>query len=156
MKILIIPLIIFSFFLPGGSGLIYAQEITANQLADALQNCNQNLKASMLRIDSLKQALKDTEALWEHRKVYTDSLNKSLAAQITIQDSISKLMEANVTIMDSIVVDYSNKFDEINDLYVKELRKQADPWWLNGKGWKGFFYGIFFGGAMGATFALLK
>ncbi len=132
-----------------------AQQVTAHQLAKALSGCKQDLAACSLKVNSLRKALKETQSLWEKRKAYTDNLTADLKAQLSLQDSISFLMRANSDTLGLMVKDYERKIDEVNRLYIKELRKQTRPWFLTSRGLKGFFYGLFVGGALGLAFAVL-
>lgn len=133
-----------------------AQGVTAQELARALSECQQDLVQCMTKNDSLQQALVETENLWESRKNYTDSLGVNLKAQLSFQDSITTLLKANTDTLDIIVKDYSQKLDEVSNLYIRELRRQTNPWFLQKTGLKGFFYGILFGGAAGLTYSVIK
>ncbi len=133
----------------------HAQQVTPNQLAKALSTCQKDLSACTLKVDSLRKALKQTQSLWEMRKAYTDSLTANLKTQLSPQDSISFLMRANSDTLGLMVKNYERKIDEVNRLYIKELRRQSRPWFLTKRGLKGFFYGVFVGGALGLAFAVL-
>jgi len=132
-----------------------AQQVTAHQLAKALSGCQHDLAACALKVDSLQRALKETQLLWGKRRAYTDSLTADLKAQLSLQDSISFLMRANSDTLGLMVKDYERKINEVNRLYIKELRKQSRSWFLTSRGLKGFFYGLFVGGALGLAFAVL-
>lgn len=138
------------------------QTSTAQDLARALRECNNALKKcnnerkqAIAKIDSLGQALQVIEELQDKRNVYTDSLVANLTQQLAIQDSVSMLLKANSDTLQVMVRDYSNKLDELDRLYIKELRKQGRPWFLTGKGLRGFATGVLIGGALGITFAVL-
>jgi len=138
------------------AGEIAAQSVTAQELAKALKECEDDLGKSKKMVIKLQHALQQTDTIFDKRKTYTDSLVSNLKSQLDTQDSISVLMKANADTMHLMIEDYGKKLDEVSDLYVKVLQTQGRPWWLNSKGWKGFFYGILIGGAVGVTYCAAK
>jgi len=137
-------------------GNLSAQQVTAQQLARALAECQDDVKSCMLLNDSLQNALVQTDELWQTRKMYTDSLIFNLKSEMTVQDSITGLLKANADTLDLMVKDYGQKLDEVSNLYLKELRRQTKPWFLQSTGLKGFFYGVLIGGAAGLTYSVVK
>ena len=138
------------------SEILHAQQVTAQQLARALAECQDDVKSCMLLNDSLQNALIQTDELWQTRKTYTDSLIFNLKSELTVQDSITGLLKANADTLDLMVKDYGQKLDEVSNLYLKELRQQTKPWFLQSTGLKGFFYGVVIGGAAGLTYSVVK
>ena len=149
------PLIIIIIIAALGTNKLQAQQVSARELAKALKECESDLDASKLQIKSLHGALEATDEIILKRKIVADSLFTNLKSQLFFQDSIAILMKMNADTLQLMVRDYSNKLDEVNELYIKELRKQSRPWFLTGNGLKGLFYGVFIGGALGVTFAVL-
>ena len=149
---LLISLIISLFLVV----VLEAQTVTAQQLARALAECQEDVKSCMLLNDSLQNALIQTDELWQKRKMYTDSLVINLKSELLTQDSITVLLKANADTMDVMVRDYSQKLEEVSNLYVKELQRQTKPWFFQSTGLKGFFYGVLIGGAAGLTYSVIK
>lgn len=136
--------------------VLTAQDVTRAELAQALQECEQDLQTSRQQIEVLRSALQDTDQMIEQRKAISDSLIANLRQQLFIQDSVTTLLKINADTLHSMVVDYSQKLDEVNKLYVHELKKQSRPWFLSANGLKGLSYGAFIGAALGLTFSLTR
>ncbi len=124
-------------------------------LIEALQSCEEDLQDCRQHVRRLRAALDSTNTLIDRRRAAADSLIKNLTRQLFIQDSVALLMQKNSDTLDTMVDDYARKLDEVDRLYVEELRKQARPWFLSGKGLTGFSYGLFIGGALGLSFAII-
>ncbi len=133
---------------------VAAQQVTRAQLARALQECEQDLEASKQQILKLQQALKASNQVMERYQAVSDSLLSNLKQQLTIQDSVSSLLKMNADTLQAMVADYSKKLDEINRLYIKELKKQSHPWFLTLNGLKGLIYGLLLGGIVGGVLAM--
>ena len=135
---------------------IQAHQVNAQELAKALRQCETELDSARIVIDNLRKALRTTEELYIRRIAYADSLSEHLTSQLNVQQSISGLLKSNTDTLQSMVRDYSKKLDEVDELYIKELRKQSRSWFLTEKGLKGFLYGAFIGSATGIAVAILK
>lgn len=131
-----------------------AQQVTKAQLAKALQECEQDSEAGKRQIEILSNALNSTNQLIERRSAVSDSLIGNLHRQLALQDSVTLLLKANADTLHLMVVDYSKKLDEVNGLYIRELKKQGRPWFLSGNGLTGLSYGLFIGGALGLIFGI--
>lgn len=131
-----------------------AQQVTRAQLAEALQSCEQDLDSSRTQIEVLRDALNKTQLLIDTRKNVSDSLISNLRYQIIVQDSITGLLKTNSDTLQMMIVDYRDKLDEVNNLYISELKKQTRPWFLSQNGLKGLSYGLFIGAALGLIFAV--
>ena len=140
---------ILLFFMNG-----QAQQVTRAQLAEALQSCEQDLDSSRTQIEVLRDALNKTQLLIDTRKNVSDSLISNLRYQIIVQDSITGLLKTNSDTLQMMIVDYRDKLDEVNNLYISELKKQTRPWFLSQNGLKGLSYGLFIGAALGLIFAV--
>ncbi len=127
-------------------------QVSAHRLGAALKECEQDLKQASHYIDSLRQALIETRQLWEARKTATDSLIQALQTQLNLQTRVSQRFQANADTLNLMVQDYAHKLDELNRLYIRELKRRGRPWYLSGKGLSGFMYGLFIGGALGVTY----
>ncbi|MDI6792418.1 MAG: hypothetical protein QME81_06060 [bacterium] len=139
------------------SSQIYAQTVNCKQLAEALEGCEDDLDLCRSKVISLSKALESTEKLYQNRMVSADSLIENLKHQLLTQDSITTLLEANSDTLQMMVKDYSDKLDEVNELYIKELKREARPWFLTRSGLKGLVNGVLIGGALGAiTVGVLK
>ena len=77
-----------------------------------------------------------------------DSLTINLKDQLAVQSSISLIMRASADTLGIVVSNYEDKLSEVSQLYLDELYKQGKPWYLTGKGLKGFFYGVFIGSVL--------
>ena len=135
---------------------LHAQDITRAELAQALLECEQDLNASQQQIEILRSALQSTNQMIDQRKAISDSLIINLRQQLFLQDSVTTLLKINADTFQRMVVDYSEKLDEVNKLYIHELKKQARPWFLSANGLKGLSYGAFIGAALGLTFSLAR
>lgn len=135
---------------------LFAQPVTREELARELQKCDLALQESQQQIKILSAALKATDSLMFAHKNATDNLIANLKAQLQVQDSVSVLMKMNSDTLQAMVRDYSAKLDEVNQLYISELKKQTRSWFFTSNGLKGLVYGVFIGGALGLTFAILK
>ena len=135
---------------------IHAQTVTKRQLAEELKKCDQMLKASQEKIKTLSSALQATDSLMLVHRAATDSLIRNLRARLAVQDSITSLMRMNSDTLQAMVRDYKAKLEEVDQLYIAELKKQTRPWFLTGDGLKGLVYGVFIGGALGLIFSLSK
>ena len=131
-----------------------AQQVTRAQLARALQQCEQDLDASKRQILKLQQALKASDRVMERYQATSDSLIANLKQQLAVQDSVSSLLKLNADTLQAMVNDYGKKLDEINRLYIKELKKQTRPWFLTLNGLKGLIYGLLLGGIIGGVMAM--
>ncbi|RMG67272.1 MAG: hypothetical protein D6715_05175 [Calditrichaeota bacterium] len=140
--------LVWIFLLPAGA---FAQ-VSSRQLGQALKDCEQDLQQATHYIDSLRNALQATEQLWSARKAATDSLIHNLESQLSLQAKIARRFQANADTLDLMVQDYAAKLDELNRLYIRELKRRGKPWFLSGKGLTGFMYGLFIGGALGVTY----
>ena len=114
------------------------------------------LKASQEKIKTLSSALQATDSLMLVHRAATDSLIQNLRARLAVQDSITSLMRVNSDTLQAMVSDYKAKLEEVDQLYIAELKKQTRPWFLTGDGLKGLVYGVFIGGALGLIFSLSK
>ncbi len=130
--------------------------VTAADLAKALKECESDLDIARFQIGSLRTALDETNKLIDKRRVIADSLIKNLTQQLAIQDSAMTLFRTNSDSLELMIHDYSTKLDEINKLYLKELSRQKQPWYLSRAGLKGLFNGFLVGGAVGLSYSLLK
>ncbi|HID39936.1 MAG TPA: hypothetical protein EYP36_10550 [Calditrichaeota bacterium] len=135
---------------------LYAQTVTKRQLAEELKKCDLALKASQEQIKVLSMALRATDSLMLAHRAATDRLIQNLHDRLVVQDSITTLMQVNADTLQAMVRDYKSKLEEVDRLYIAELKKQTKPWFLTGNGLKGLVYGVFIGGALGLTFAILK
>jgi len=145
--------IIFSLLLLNS---LFAQTVTKQQLVEELKKCDQALQISRKKIKVLSQALKSTDSLMLAHRAATDRLIQNLHDRLAVQDSITTLMQVNSDTLQAMVRDYKSKLEEVDQLYIAELKKQTKPWFLTGNGLKGLVYGVFIGGALGLTFAILK
>jgi len=130
--------------------------VTAADLAKALKECESDLTTASQQISSLRLALNETNQLIDKRKAVADSLIRNLKLQLSIQDSVTTLFRANSDTLQLMVRDYSTKLDEISKLYLHELSRQKQPWYLTKSGLQGLFNGLIMGGAAGLTYSLLK
>lgn len=135
---------------------LQAQEVTRAQLAQALQECEQDLQTGKQQIEILRNALQDTDQMIDNRKAISDSLIVNLRQQLFIQDSVTILLKANADTLQRMVVDYRQKLDEVNNLYIHELKNQTRPWFLTGNGLKGLSYGAFIGAALGIIYSITR
>ncbi len=140
----------FSFF----SGTLTAQQVTKAQLAKALQECEQDFDAGKRQIKILNNALNSTNTLIDRQSAISDSLITNLRGQLALQDSVTLLLKANADTLHLMVTDYSKKLDEVNSLYIRELKKRGRPWFLSGNGLQGLSYGLFIGAALGLIFGV--
>ncbi|HHJ53105.1 MAG TPA: hypothetical protein ENJ89_07910 [Caldithrix abyssi] len=131
-----------------------AQQVTRAQLARALQQCEQDLDASKRQILKLQQALKASDRVMERYQAASDSLIANLKQQLAVQNSVSSLLKLNADTLQAMVNDYGKKLNEINRLYIKELKKQTRPWFLTLNGLKGLIYGLLLGGIIGGVMAM--
>ena len=136
--------------------VLIAQDVTREELAQALQECELDLQSSRQQIEILRSALQSTDQMIEQRKSISDSLIVNLRQQLFLQDSVTNLLKVNVDTLQRMVVDYSQKLDEVNTLYIHELKRQTRPWFLSANGLKGLSYGAFIGAALGLTFSLTR
>lgn len=136
--------------------VLKAQDVTRAELAQALQECEQDLQTSQQQIEILRSALQNTDQMIEQRKNISDSLIVNLSQQLFLQDSVTALLKVNADTLQRMVVDYSQKINEVNKLYIQELKKQTRPWFLSANGLKGLSYGAFIGAALGLTFSLTR
>jgi len=134
----------------------YAQQPTKSQLIKYLRECEDDLEIAVKISDSMKIALEETTKLYEIRRAIADSLVKNLNNQLFIQDSVSVLMSSNADTLKLMVNDYSKMLDKVNKLYIKELERQKNPWWLSKRGLTGLVYGVLVGGAIGSAYSAYK
>lgn len=130
--------------------------MTRAQLAQALRECEQDLEASQRQVEILQTALTNTDTLLEQRKALSDSLISNLKEQLSLQDSVTLMFKINSDTLQLMLVDYRQKLEQVNQLYVQELKKQTRPWFLSGNGLKGLSYGVFVGAALGLVFGLAR
>lgn len=147
-------LVYIFFLLLVGPAQLFSQQVTKAQLARALSECEADLEASKLQIRKLSDALQATDALIDQHRAVSDSLISNLRQQLVIQDSVSVLLKINADTLQTMVQDFRKKLDEVDRLYISELKKQTRPWYLTGHGLKGLIYGVFIGGALGLVFSL--
>jgi len=133
---------------------LQAQTVSRAQLAAALRECENDLQASRLQIEQLQKALKASDELAGKWRSVSDSLIQNLRAQLTNQDSVTLLLKMNSDTLQTMVNDYRQKLDEIDRLYISELRRQSRPWFLTGNGLKGLIYGVLLGAVMGGLFTV--
>ncbi len=143
-------LLSFLFF----SGTLAAQQVSKAQLAKALQECEQDFEAGKQQIKILNNALNSTNQLINRHSAVSDSLITNLRSQLALQDSVTLLLKANADTLHLMVTDYSKKLDDVNSLYIRELKKRGRPWFLSGNGLTGLSYGLFVGGALGLIFGI--
>ncbi len=134
--------------------LLNAQQVTKAQLAKALQECEQDFQAGKQQIEILSKALKATNHLIDRQTAVSDSLITNLRTQLVLQDSVTTLLKANADTLHMMVTDYNKKLDEVNSLYIRELKKRSRPWFLSGNGLQGLSYGLFIGAALGLIFGI--
>ncbi|GEM_PF-2910059 len=151
MKTVLMSLI---FLLLVNSAQLFSQQVTKAQLAKALSECEADLEVSKQQIRKLSDALQATDNLIERHRAVSDSLISNLRQQLFIQDSVSALLKINADTLQTMVRDFQKKLDEVDRLYISELKKQSRPWYLTGHGLKGLIYGVFIGGALGLVFSL--
>ena len=133
-----------------------AQQPTRSELINYLRECEDDLEKAITIADSLKIALKETKKLYEIRRQVADSLVENLNNQLFIQDSVSILMRTNADTLKLMVDDYGKMLDKVNKLYIKELERQKNPWWLSKRGLTGLVYGVLLGGAIGSAYSAFK
>ncbi len=132
----------------------FAQQPGRAELAKALQQSESELETCRQTVRTLQNALSETDALITARKSVSDSLLTNLRKQLFLQDSVTILLKTNSDTLQRMVLDYSGKLDEINRLYVHELKRQTRPWFFTGNGLKGLMYGVFVGAALGLVYGL--
>lgn len=135
------------------SSLLMAQ--TREQLRQALNECEQDLQASLQKIEALTNALHETDALVAKRQMILDSLIQNLQQQIETQALIRARLQSNADTLQLMVNNYQKKLDEVADLYRRELKKSSRPWILTRQGLQGFTTGILIGGALGLIYGLI-
>ncbi len=135
--------------------IAFAQQPSRAQLKQALAECEQDLEASLQKVEQLEQALQTTSSLIDQRQALADSLINALKLQIDNYVELQKHLQMNADTLQSMVVDYRKKLDEVAKFYRKELQKDQRPWFFSMKGWKGFATGILIGGAVGLIYGIL-
>ena len=136
--------------------IVTGQQVTREELARELKKCDLALQESQQQILVLSRALKASDSLLFRHQAATDSLIQNLKSRLFLQDSITTLMKINSDTLHAMIRDYSAKLDEVDSLYISELKKQTRPWFLTGNGLKGLVNGVFVGGVLGLTVAILK
>ncbi len=135
---------------------LLAQQPGKAELARALQQSESELETCRQTVRTLQNALTETDMLLSARKSVSDSLLSNLRKQLSVQDSVTILLKTNSDTLQRMVLDYSDKLDEINRLYVHELKQQTRPWFFTDNGLKGLMYGIFVGAALGLVYGLAQ
>lgn len=135
---------------------LWAQQVTTQQLAKALQECERDLKASNLQVSTLKKALDSTSELIQKRQLFADSLILNMKQQIAVQGEISRRLQMNADTLQIMVNDYDQKLDEVAELYKKELQRQSRSWFFTGSGWQGFSTGILAGLLVGLAYGVTR
>jgi len=132
-----------------------AQQVSRRQLISALKSCERDLQKSKQHILNLSTALAASDSLLASYRSVTDSLTQNLKKRLFLQDSIARLMQMNADTLQRMVKDYSKKLAQVDRLYINELKKKSRPWFFTGNGLKGLLYGVFVGGALGLSWAVL-
>lgn len=135
---------------------LYGQQATRAQLAEALAGCEQDLDTARRQISQLQAALQNSNELIGRRQQISDSLLANLRLQLVLQDSVQALFTANNDTLQKMVVDYREKLNQIDALYIKELKEKSRPWYLTWKGLQGLSYGLFSGAAIGLLYGLSR